>query len=47
MRACWGAVVDTGRMALTAYTIQVLALGTIVRWVLVVGATTIGRSWSE
>ena len=34
VRAWLGAVVDTGRMALTAYTLQVLALGTIVRWVL-------------
>ena len=32
VRAWLGAVVDTGRMALTAYTVQVLALALIVRW---------------
>jgi uncharacterized membrane protein YeiB len=34
VRAALGAVVDTGRMALTAYTLQVLALALIARWVL-------------
>lgn len=34
VRAWLGAVVDTGRMALTAYTLQVLALAAIVRWAL-------------
>ena len=32
VRAWLGAVVDTGRMALTAYTVQVLALALIVQW---------------
>ena len=35
VRAWLGAVVDTGRMALTAYTVQVLALALITRWILV------------
>lgn len=34
VRAWLGAVVDTGRMALTAYTVQVLALAVITRWIL-------------
>lgn len=34
VRAWLGAVIDTGRMALTAYTLQVLALALITRWLL-------------
>ena len=34
VRTGLGAVVDTGRMALTAYTVQVLVLALIVQWVL-------------
>ena len=38
VRAWLGAVVDTGRMALSAYTLQVLALALIVQWVLLGGS---------